>query len=95
MICKVCGTEIADKALICYRCGASTFEPPRRERRPQRRPPNVLVSLVALCVLIAGALFMARAAVAAVPEVVSAVVVALAAIVFVWQTWLRRRRRRP
>jgi uncharacterized membrane protein YvbJ len=27
VICKHCGTEIADKALICYRCGRSTTEP--------------------------------------------------------------------
>lgn len=27
MICKHCQTEIADKALICYRCGRSTTEP--------------------------------------------------------------------
>ena len=27
MICKHCGTEIADKALICYRCGKATAEP--------------------------------------------------------------------
>jgi hypothetical protein len=27
MICKHCGTEIADKALICYRCGQATAEP--------------------------------------------------------------------
>ena len=27
MICKNCGTEIADKALICYRCGQPTAEP--------------------------------------------------------------------
>ena len=27
MICKHCGTEIADKALICYRCGQPTAEP--------------------------------------------------------------------
>jgi MYXO-CTERM domain-containing protein len=26
MICRQCGTEIADKALICYRCGAATSE---------------------------------------------------------------------
>ncbi|OFW16108.1 MAG: hypothetical protein A3F70_02955 [Acidobacteria bacterium RIFCSPLOWO2_12_FULL_67_14] len=47
MICTHCGTEIADKALICYRCGRATSEPrvqppsggslfdrPRRSRRP-------------------------------------------------------------
>ena len=27
MICKSCGTEIADKALVCYRCGRATAEP--------------------------------------------------------------------
>jgi hypothetical protein len=27
MICKHCGTEIADKALICYRCGNATTAP--------------------------------------------------------------------
>ena len=25
MICSNCGTEIAEKALICYRCGQATF----------------------------------------------------------------------
>ncbi len=27
MVCAACGTEIADKALICYRCGAATHAP--------------------------------------------------------------------
>jgi hypothetical protein len=27
MICKSCGTEIADRALVCYRCGRATAEP--------------------------------------------------------------------
>src|SRR5436190_14354717 len=26
MRCRQCGTEIADKALICYRCGTATTE---------------------------------------------------------------------
>ena len=26
MICRNCGAEIADKALICYRCGTATTE---------------------------------------------------------------------
>ncbi len=30
MICRQCGTEIADKAIVCYRCGAATAEPARR-----------------------------------------------------------------
>jgi hypothetical protein len=27
MLCRHCGTEIADKAIVCYRCGTSTTEP--------------------------------------------------------------------
>lgn len=47
MKCTHCGTDIADKALICYRCGRATTEPritppaegslfdrPRRSRLP-------------------------------------------------------------
>lgn len=30
MVCRKCGTEIAAKAIICYRCGTATAEP--RER---------------------------------------------------------------
>ena len=33
MHCAACGTEIADKALICFRCGAATT---RRRREPAR-----------------------------------------------------------
>jgi hypothetical protein len=91
MICKVCGTEIADKALICYRCGTSTFEPARRERPTRRRPTNVLPNLIALVVLIVAALFMARAAVGAVPRTVGVVLLVLAAVALVLQTFARRR----
>jgi hypothetical protein len=41
--CRQCGTEIADKALICYRCGTATTEAkyqaaaPRSVRRRWRR----------------------------------------------------------
>ena len=27
MTCRNCGTEIAEKALICYRCGKATTDP--------------------------------------------------------------------
>ncbi len=54
MICRNCGAEIADKALICYRCGAATAEPriaPPEYRRPRRRGP--LPAVLALAVVIA------------------------------------------
>jgi membrane-associated phospholipid phosphatase len=30
MRCRNCGTEIADKAIVCYRCGAGTTDPVRK-----------------------------------------------------------------
>src|SRR5438094_436256 len=40
MKCRHCGTEIADKALICFRCGAATTDPvysaPAAARRGSR-----------------------------------------------------------
>ena len=64
MICKYCGTEIADKALICYRCGHATTEPrikppaegPLFERPRRSRMPVVIVVLIVLAILIAWAL---------------------------------------
>jgi hypothetical protein len=64
MICKHCGTEIADKALICYRCGNATTEPrvkppsqgPLFERpRRSRMPVVAIVVLILLALLIAWA----------------------------------------
>jgi hypothetical protein len=65
MICTHCGTEIADKALICYRCGNATTEPrikppsqgPLFERpRRSRMPVVAIVVLILLALLIAWAL---------------------------------------
>lgn len=38
MTCRSCGTEIADKALICFRCGAATTDPVRQPYKAKRRP---------------------------------------------------------
>ena len=60
MNCAHCGTEIADKALICYRCGHATTEPrikPPAEgslfERPRRsRLPSVAIVLLILVALL-------------------------------------------
>ena len=57
MLCKHCGAEIAEKALICYRCGHATTEP--RIKPPAdgpifdrpRQSPLPMVAVVALIVL--------------------------------------------
>ena len=38
MNCRSCGTEIADKALICFRCGAATTDPVRKPYVAPKRP---------------------------------------------------------
>jgi hypothetical protein len=56
MICRNCGTEIADKAIVCYRCGTATADPVRKPAEIRRRRGGV-VSLVVLIVLALLALF--------------------------------------
>ena len=62
MICAHCQTEIADKALICYRCGHATTEPrikPPAEgslfehRRRSRLPVVAIVFLIVLALIAA------------------------------------------
>ena len=36
MQCRNCGAEIADKALICYRCGTATTEAKYKPAAPTR-----------------------------------------------------------
>jgi len=62
MICAHCGTEIAEKALICYRCGNATTEP--RIKPPEagslfERPRRKRLPIVALVILIVLALLAA------------------------------------
>ena len=61
MLCKHCGTEIADKALICYRCGNATTEPRIKPpddgplfNRPRRsRLPMVVIVILLVLALVA------------------------------------------
>lgn len=60
MVCRHCGTEIADKAIICFRCGASTTDPVRRPAtvRPRR---GRLFEIVVLVMLVLLGLFVGQA----------------------------------
>jgi hypothetical protein len=83
MICTNCGTEIADKALICYRCGEATTEP--RVKPPAARPRrrSSLASALALIVLAVAGLLMGQAAQDNVPHYVGYALAALAAVALV------------
>lgn len=52
MLCRSCGTEIADNALICFRCGAATTEP---VRQPYTGKPKPSLSQTVFGMLLAGA----------------------------------------
>jgi hypothetical protein len=60
MICRQCGTEIAAKALICFRCGTATTE--ARHRPPPARKrgrPTLMLLAIAMVALILLALYVA------------------------------------
>ena len=62
MTCTHCGTEIADKALICYRCGNATTEPrikPPAEGSLFQRPRRSRLPIVAIVIIIVLALIAA------------------------------------
>jgi hypothetical protein len=93
--CKHCGTEIAEKALICYRCGTATTDPrippPAAPRRSGRPPPSRGPALLALVVLVVAALLMGRVATGEVPSELGYALAAVGTLAIVWQLWARRR----
>jgi len=91
MICKHCGTEIADRALVCYRCGHATAEP-RITPGVDRKKPSSVPMVAALIVLVLAALYMSLAAAGQAPRYLSWVVAALALFVLAWRFWRRWRR---
>ena len=54
MKCRQCGTEIADKALICFRCGAAVTEAVTKPFVAKKKGRSAIVYVVfAILVLIA------------------------------------------
>jgi hypothetical protein len=92
MQCRNCGTEIAEKALICYRCGTATTEAKFKAPPPKRRSaPNLVASVLALALLLLFALYLGRVATGGVPRALGWVLVAIAlAVVALRATWRRR-----
>ena len=94
MQCRHCGTEIADKAIVCYRCGAATTDPVRTPAPLRRRGRSLLPALIGMIALLAAALYMGRASqTAANPErwqTIAGILVG-AAIVLLLVRLLRRR----
>ena len=94
MLCRHCGTDIADKALICYRCGAATTDPIYKPPSAAGRGSSLstIATLVALVLLVGIALYMGRAASGETPRYVSWAAVAAALVVVIVRAVARRRR---
>lgn len=94
MLCKHCGTEIADKAIVCYRCGAGTTEPVRQPV-PLKRRGSPLLSFVTVVLLLILALYMGQASrTAADPDrlqTIAGVLVGAAIMILILRVVRRRR----
>jgi uncharacterized membrane protein YvbJ len=56
MQCRSCGAEIADKALICYRCGTATTEAKYQPAPLPRRSSSASRTLILVLTIAAIAL---------------------------------------
>jgi len=93
MTCRKCGTEIADKAIVCYKCGTATTEPvfaPPGEGR-SRSTLTLITSLAALALMVLVAVFMTRASPDGTPRSVTWVVAGVAVVIIVLRAYARRR----
>jgi len=94
MLCRRCGTEIADKALICYRCGAATTEP---KFKPSSGTPrrsgsaSLIASALALALLVLFAFYLGRIAAGDIPRLLSWAAAGIALVMVVLRIYARRR----
>lgn len=87
MKCRNCGTEIADKAIVCFRCGTATVDPVRRPAavRPRRRYRSSVDLVVALLLLMFFALYLGYAGRVAIPRSVAWPIAATALVLLIWR----------
>lgn len=93
MNCRQCGTEIADKALICYKCGAATTDPvyqPPSSTRPRSRF-SFVITFAALVLLAIVAIVLARTSPNGTPPAVTYIVAAVAIVIVALRAYARRR----
>jgi hypothetical protein len=92
MQCRTCGTEIADKALVCYRCGAATTDPIYKapSGAPARSSASLVASIIALVLIGLFALYMVRMPLTGTSRSLSWAVVAFAVVIIVLRGVARR-----
>ncbi len=79
MQCRHCGTEIADKAIVCYRCGAATTDPVRQAVpvRAGRGAPSLLSGVA---ILVVALIVVSFAKASGYPEYMDAAAIVLALV---------------
>lgn len=94
MNCRKCGTTIANKAIVCYRCGTATTE--AKFKAPAARRPrsaiNLLSSVLAVVLLALAALYMQRVVTVGAPSALRWLIVVLAAALVALRVIARRTR---
>jgi ribosomal protein L40E len=95
MICRSCGATIADKAIVCYKCGTATTE--AKFKAPAARKPrsivNLLSSVLAIILLAICALYMQQFVTVGAPAELRWVIAVLAAAIVALRVIARRARR--
>jgi hypothetical protein len=95
MVCRTCGTEIADKALVCYKCGTATTEPvhapPAVGSRRARSNATLFVLLAALVLMVLAAMILTRASPDGASRSTTWVVAGVALLIVVLRAYARRR----
>jgi uncharacterized membrane protein YkvI len=95
MTCRTCGTEIAEKALVCYRCGTATTEA-RHKPHVERRRPSVFASAASTIAVLALVIVAVTAIVAGGSDTERAIgwtAAAAALVLVVFRVWNGRRSR--
>jgi hypothetical protein len=95
MKCRQCGTEIADKAIVCYRCGTATTE--AKFKAPPARTTwssiNLVSSVLAIVLLALAALYMQRFVTVGTPSTLRWLMVVLAVAIVALRGIMRRAKR--
>jgi hypothetical protein len=94
MQCRKCGAEIADKALICYRCGTATteakYQPAALPRGSSRS--GLIATVIALTLIVVLFVVVGRVATGDTSDYVRYAAVVLAVVIVALRAYARRRR---
>jgi hypothetical protein len=94
MQCRNCGAQIADKALICYKCGTATTEAKYQPARPSRSSSRagLVATVIAIALILVLFVVMERIAAAETSNYLRAAAVVVAVLIVGLRAYARRRR---